>query len=269
MMHGLRFAIRMLGVVTGLLLGLLTVFSVFPWVRPTVRAWLTRHWSCALLAICGIAVRVYGQPLMQGAVLTVANHVSWVDIFVLNRVRATAFIAKSEVRRWPLIGWLVAGAGTLFIARGARHAVRAVSQQMRARFQAGGAVGLFPEGTTSTGATVLPFHVSLFAPAVAAEVPVQPVALRFFQHHDRSTCAAFVGDETLLANLWRVLGARGLSVEAHYLAPLWPGDVGDDANAGATPWQASPPGLTQNVSAATTRQLLAQAAHAAIAAVLR
>jgi len=254
MMHALRFFIRMLGVVTGLLLGLLTVITVFPWARPATRAWLTRHWSCALLAVCGIAVRVTGQPVRHGAVLTVANHVSWIDIFVLNRVRATAFIAKSEVRRWPLIGWLAAGAGTLFIARGARHAVRAASRQMHQRFQAGGAVGLFPEGTTSTGETVQPFHASLFAPALDAAVTIQPVALRFFHrrgpHTTRSATAAFVGEETLVANLWRVLGETGLSVEATYLPIL--SIVAADGQ----------------VQAQQARQSLARAAQAAIASVV-
>jgi len=251
MMHALRFFIRTLGVVTGLLVGLLTVITVFPWARAGVRAWLTRHWSCAMLAVCGLKVRIHGQPILHGAVLTVANHVSWIDIFVLNRVRATAFIAKSEIRRWPLIGWLAAGAGTLFIARGARHAVRTVSRQMHQRFQAGGAVGLFPEGTTTTGETVQPFHASLFAPALDACVTVQPVVLRFFHHNARSPCAAFVGEETLVANLWRVLGETGLSVQATYLPAL--------SIAGAN-------GQVQD--SPQTRQSLARAAQAAIACVL-
>jgi len=250
-MHTLRFTVRFLGLVVGVLAGLVTTITVFPWAHPRWRARLTRHWSCATLAVCGVAVRVRGQPVLRGAVLFVANHVSWIDIFVLNRVRVTTFIAKSDVRHWPLIGRLVAGAGTLFIDRHQRHAVRTVNRQMGERLQEGGAVGLFPESTTSTGQTVRPFHTSLFAPALDAGIPVQPVALRFFHHHARSPYAAFVGDETLVANLWRVLGATGLSVEAHYLPPLFPHRI--DGHLPDVP---------------PTRQSLAHAAQIAIASAI-
>jgi len=251
-MHTLRFAVRLSGLVAGLLAGMVTILIVFPWAAPRWRAWLTRHWSCAMLAVCGVAVRASGQPVLHGAVLFVANHVSWIDIFVLNRARATTFIAKSDVRHWPLIGWLAAGAGTLFIARHQRHAVRTVNRQIGERFREGDAVGLFPESTTSTGQTVLPFHTSLFAPALDVGIPVQPVALRFFRHHARNPYAAFVGEETLIANLWRVLGATGLSVKAHYLPPLLPGRA--DGHLPHAP---------------QTRQSLAREAQIAIASVIQ
>src|SRR3546814_2777003 len=89
------------------------------------------------MAMCGIRVVESGDPVLSGPVLWVANHVSWVDIFVVNSVRATAFVAKSEIRGWPLIGWLAAGAGTLFIERGQRHAVHAVGESVQARFRQG------------------------------------------------------------------------------------------------------------------------------------
>lgn len=216
----LRFTARLLLVAPWLLLGLLAVTVVFPFASLAVRSWMMRHWSRALMACCGVSVRVQGQAVMEGPVLTVANHVSWIDIFVLDSVRATAFIAKSEIRRWPVIGWLVAGAGTVFIQRGQRHAVSVVGKDMRRRFDQGEAVGLFPEGTTSEGLALLPFHASLFEPACGLSVAVQPVALRFLHHGRRSGYAAFVGEESLVANLWRVLGATGLSVEAVYLPPL-------------------------------------------------
>ena len=92
-----------------------------------------------------------GEPVLHGGVLWVVNHISWLDIFFLNGVRATAFIAKSEIRQWPVIGWLVAGAGTIFIERASRHAVHKVGLAMQTHFARKQAVGLFPEGTTSPG----------------------------------------------------------------------------------------------------------------------
>lgn len=215
-----RVILRLILVLPWIVFGLLCVGLAYPLMRRGARASLNRYWSRTLMAICGIRVVPGGVPILAGPVLWVANHVSWIDIFVINSVRATAFVAKSEIRGWPLIGWLVAGAGTLFIERGQRHAVHAVGESMQARFSQGAAVGLFPEGTTSEGDIVRPFHASLFEPARTAGVPIQPVALRFLQHGRRSPLAAFVGEETLAANLWRVLGATGLSVEIEFLSPL-------------------------------------------------
>uniref|UniRef100_UPI0039F06709 lysophospholipid acyltransferase family protein n=1 Tax=Bordetella sputigena TaxID=1416810 RepID=UPI0039F06709 len=219
-MRLLRFLPRALAVALMVLLGLVLVGTVYPLVRARGRDLLNRTWSRCLLRVCGVRLLVQGEPLMQGPVLIVANHVSWLDIFVINAVRPTAFVAKSEIRRWPIVGRLVAGAGTLFLQRGHRHAIHTVGEAMKGRFAQGESVGLFPEGTTTEGFSLLPFHGSLFEPARQAGVAIQPVALRFLRHGRRDAFAAFVGEETLVGNLWRVLGARGLAVETFYLSPL-------------------------------------------------
>jgi 1-acyl-sn-glycerol-3-phosphate acyltransferase len=218
----LRFLPRAAAVILLVLLGLLLVGLVYPFIGIRGRAALNKTWSRCLLWLCGVRVIVHGQALLQGPVLFVSNHVSWLDIFVINAVRPTAFVAKSEIRRWPIVGWLVAGAGTLFIQRGQRHAVHAVGVAMQRRFALGEAVGLFPEGTTTEGFSLLPFHGSLFEPARQAGVAIQPLALRFLRHGQRDAFASFVGEETLVGNLWRVLGASGLAVETVYLPPLPP-----------------------------------------------
>jgi 1-acyl-sn-glycerol-3-phosphate acyltransferase len=143
--------------------------------------------------------------------------VSWLDIFVLNVVRSTTFVAKQEIRRWPLLGWLAAGADTIFIERGFRHAVQRVGHAMHKRFARGQVVGLFPEGTTSEGFDVLSFYGNLFEPGRATEVTVQPVALTYFYLGQRSAMPAFVGEESLIRNLWRILGATGVSVGLTFL----------------------------------------------------
>lgn len=209
----LLFPFRLILLVTWVLGGLVTVIAFFPVLRLRSRQWLIHNWSRVLMACCGVKVRWRGQPKRDGAVLWVANHVSWVDIFVMDSVRAVSFIAKSDIRKWPLLGWLVAGAGTLFIERGRRHAVRAVGHQMNARFARGEAVGLFPEGTTSPGLDVAPFHTSLFEPALRAGVDIQPVALLFLHRGERTTRYAFVGDQTLVHNIWNLLTATGTVVE--------------------------------------------------------
>ena len=230
-MRGLRFAVRALMAVAWIFLGLLTIGLVFPIVGTGGRLWLKQHWSRVLLWISGIAWRVRGEPVRAGPVLFAVNHVSWLDIFVLNCARPTTFVAKSEIRSWPLIGWLAAGADTIFIERGFRHAVHRVGLAMQARFQRGQSVGLFPEGTTSEGFDLLPFYANLFEPAIQSGVAVQPVALRFYHQGKRSSHAAFVGEQTLVANIWLVFSGGGVTIEMVFLPPSWNGHAPAPARA--------------------------------------
>jgi len=213
----LRFTLRLVLVTCWILCGLLIIALTYPWIGLSGRLWAKKYWSKILLGLCGVRVIQRGDPVLHGGVLWVANHISWLDIFFLNGVRATAFIAKSEIRRWPLLGWLVAGAGTIFIERASRHAVHKVGIAMQAHFAREQAVGLFPEGTTSLGFDLLPFYANLFEPARKAAVQIQPVALLYFHQGRRSDVAAFVGEQTLLDSVWCVLSASGLSVEIHFL----------------------------------------------------
>ena len=219
-MNVVLFALRAPVVSLWVLCGLATIGLVFPWVGRSGRLALKKHWSRVLLGICGVRTRIEGEPVRAGAVLWAVNHVSWLDIFVLNVVRATAFVAKQEIRHWPLIGWLAAGADTIFIERGYRHAVHRAGQAMKLRFSRHQPVGLFPEGTTSDGFDVLNFYGNLFEPAREPDVTIQPVALRYYHQGQRSALPAFVGEESLVQNLWRLLGATGVSVELVFLPPI-------------------------------------------------
>ncbi len=212
-----RFTLRVVLVTCWILCGLLTIALTYPWIGLSGRLSAKKYWSKILLGLCGVRVTQKGDPILRGGVLWVVNHISWLDIFFLNGVRATAFIAKSEIRRWPVLGWLVSGAGTIFIERASRHAVHKVGLAMQTHFAREQAVGLFPEGTTSSGFDLLPFYANLFEPARKAAVQIQPVALLYFHQGQRSDLAAFVGEQTLLDSVWCVLSAKGLSVEMHFL----------------------------------------------------
>lgn len=207
---------RLLLVILWVLLGLTTQVLSFAWAGPRWRAWAIRNWSKGLLRIVGLRVQVYGHA-HPAPVLWVANHVSWLDIFVLNQVAAGTFIAKHEIRRWPVIGWLVAASGTLFIDRSSRRAAQEMSQAMAARLRLGERLCLFPEGTTSDGMGVLPFRGALLQAAVDAGLPIQPLALAYHHYGYRSAFAAYINDESLVANLWRLLWSGGISVDLHLL----------------------------------------------------
>ena len=220
-MSALRFAARALAALLWVCAGLLVLALAFPLVPRAKRLMIKQWWSGVLMRLCGIGVTHQGCPIKSGPVLWVINHVSWLDIFALNQVRAAVFIAKSEIRRWPLLGLLAVGADTIFIERASRHAVQKVGRAMQEKFERGQAVGLFPEGTTSSGYDLLPFYANLFEPARRSKVPIQPVALLFFHHGRRSDFAAFVGQENLMQNLWRVLGGTGIQIQIEFLPPIW------------------------------------------------
>ncbi len=219
-MSFLLVLLRLPFVLVWLVSSLLSVATIYPLVSPSMRGRMNQGWSSAIVRICGVRVEVMGEPRAPGAALWVANHVSWIDIFILAGIRSVFFVAKSEIRSWPVVGWLVAKVGTVFLQRGQRQSIRQVGEEMQLRFRRGEVIGLFAEGTTSSGFDVLPFHSSLFDPAIRGQVDIQPVALRFMHHGRRSDFAAFVGDETLVANLWTLLGATGVSVEVEFLPAI-------------------------------------------------
>lgn len=259
-MSVLRFTFRASLVAIWVIVGLLLIASLFWWVGLAGRLSIKKYWSAVLVRLCGVRVRSSGIPYLKGPVLWAVNHVSWLDVFVLNLERSTAFVAKSEIRHWPLIGWLAAGADTIFIERASRHAVRAVGLAMQKRFARGQAVGLFPEGTTSEGFDVLNFYANLFEPARLPGVAIQPVALKYFHHGQRSQFAAFVGEETLIANLWRVLGATGIEIETVFLPPI----IAPDLAPINTPFMPA-----EAIYECPSRNILAQHARASIQNVVR
>jgi 1-acyl-sn-glycerol-3-phosphate acyltransferase len=187
--------------------------------RPGQRvAAIAEWWHTSLCQILDLRIEIHGEPL-DGPCLLVANHVSWLDPICLSTVRPLRFLANGGVRQRPLIRWLAARLGTHFLAGGAVGAETAAAQAMRA----GHAVAMFPEGTTSDGIAVRRFHAPLFQAAILAEVPVQPVAIRYREAGERSTRAPFLGEDTLLAHLWRLAATPGMVVEIAFLSPIYAG----------------------------------------------
>jgi 1-acyl-sn-glycerol-3-phosphate acyltransferase len=186
---------------------------------------IIRWWSGTLMRIFGFRVRRFGTPL-PGAAFFVANHVSWIDIELLHSQRMLGFVAKAEISRWPLIGWLASRAGTIYHHRGNNESLHGVMHQMLERLRSGESVGVFPEGRTTDGAAIGPFHARIFQPAVLAEVPVQPVALRYGRGGNAQTLVAFAEGESFLGNFLRLLGEPGREAEVHFLEPVLPGADG-------------------------------------------
>jgi 1-acyl-sn-glycerol-3-phosphate acyltransferase len=196
--------------------GIATTAFVFPMIGLLRRQALIRRWSERLLRIMNIESRVHGLPPggLPGNMLIVANHISWLDIFVLNTVQPARFIAKAELKRWPLVGLLIAGCGTLFIERERRRDAHRVNDHAREVLAAGDTIAIFPEGTTTDGTTLLPFHGSLLQPVIDAKGDLQPIAIRYLNRDGTYNDApAYVGDLTFMGSFWRVLGERAMVVD--------------------------------------------------------
>lgn len=203
-----------------LLYGVLTIILLFPWLSEHNRNRIIRRWSRGILAILNIRMRASGElpGLDTRNVMVVSNHISWLDIYVLNAVRPVRFVSKMEVLSWPLIGWLAKRTGTLFIDRTKRHDTARVNHQLAAVMNSGGVVAIFPEGTTGDGSKLLPFHASLLQPVVQSHSHLLPVALRY-THADGSLnkAPAYVDDLTFGQSLAMILGQKTIYVEVEFL----------------------------------------------------
>ena len=160
-----------------------------------------------------------GSPL-PGAVMFVANHVSWIDIELMHSQRMMGFVAKAEISRWPLVGWLASRGGTIYHHRGSNDSLHGVMHQMVQRLEQGLAVGVFPEGRTTRGDAIATFHARIFQPAVLAKVPAQPVALKYGARGSAQTIVAFGERENFFQNFVRLLGEPGRVAEVHFLEPV-------------------------------------------------
>jgi 1-acyl-sn-glycerol-3-phosphate acyltransferase len=226
-MRLLRTLLRLpfLAVHLGVFLPMLVAVLVFPgsrqwaWNGECLHGRLIRRWSAGLMRVFGFTVKRYGTPL-PGAVLFVANHVSWIDIELFHSQLWAGFVSKAEVEKWPLVGWLASLGGTIYHHRGSQDSLHGVMHQMVLRLEEGRPVAVFPEGRTTSGEGLGVFHARIFQPAVLANVPAQPVALRYGAGGDAQTIVAFAANETFMGNFVRLLGEPSRVAEVHFLEPV-------------------------------------------------
>ena len=193
---------------------------------------LKRRWSRQLLETLGIRLKVSARgtawPGHLGDMrtawpargLVVCNHISWLDIYVINALTPAAFVAKDDVQHWPLIGWLCAHTETIFLARGSRAAAQRTREAMLEHLD-DVHVAVFPEGTTTGGDRVLSFHAALFQSAIDAGVPVLPLALRYADANGNpSRAPAYDGDITMWQCLRTIAQSGGLKADLRVLEAI-------------------------------------------------
>lgn len=212
-----------------ILIGMLRPWGELRVGEATLGAKVVNWWQGGLMWIFGFRLRRVGTPL-PGAVLFVANHVSWIDISALHSQRMMGFVAKREIAGWPVVGWLAKRGHTIFHTRGNTESLGDVMDVMQQRLRNGEAVGVFPEGRTRSGHVVGPFHARIFLAAVETAVPVQPVALRYGKGGSAQTIVAFGPNENFFQNFMRLLGEPARPVDVLFLPPILPGSAAGRRN---------------------------------------
>ena len=201
--------------------GWCTITFLFSRLTPSQREERVQDWARGLLRVLGLDLEVHGEPVARGPALIVANHISWLDILALHAARFCRFVSKADVHHWPLIGPLATGAGTLYIERESRRDALRVVHHMAESLRAGDVLAVFPEGTTSDGTALLPFHANLLQAAITADAPVQPVALGFVDAATRRPTRApcYIDDDTLISSMWRTLTSPRIVVVVRFGPP--------------------------------------------------
>lgn len=205
--------------------GFVIVSCVFPLINRTYHPnnarcktnRIKQKWLQVFSKILSLDIHIEGRAVEDSA-LIISNHVSWLDIIVLGQHLPGYFVAKNDILAWPVIGYLSKRVGTVFVRRGDKQAIHRTTEQMSWLLKQNSKVFVFPEGTTSEGSTVLPFHSSLLQPGLLTKSAIQPVALRY--SGEANAQAPFVGDDAFIPHLLKMLKLRNIEVSIKILPAL-------------------------------------------------
>lgn len=216
---------RISRIIVHTLLGLFTATLAFPIASKHFKLRLIKWWCKHLLGIFNVSVIHYGNrpPSYTTASnnMLIANHVSWIDIYAINSILPIRFIAKSDIRTWPVFGYLASKSNVLFIERGKKHHAARLVDVVAMSLNAGDNLCLFPEGTTTDGTEIRQFKSSLIQSAIQAHTTIWPVAIRYPRHDgSANTEVAYAGETTLVQSMQQVLLQKRPIVELHFLESI-------------------------------------------------
>jgi 1-acyl-sn-glycerol-3-phosphate acyltransferase len=180
-----------------------------------------KAWSQHTLEILGIQV-LHETSLTQieqsaAPLMFVANHVSWIDALIIQSIQPSIFVAKAEVKAWPIVGSIAKGCGVVFVDRGSPSSARRMVDEVSSALHHGYCVAVFPEGTSSEGSSVSLFHANLFEAAINHHIQIQPLAIRYTNPNTGALClkAAFIGDIGFVQSLHQVMTSTGIQAKVH------------------------------------------------------
>ena len=205
----------------------LIVWFKFPRSSREQKMMLMRDWSAHVLNVMNIRLTIAlatSTSCANTTHLLVANHVSWLDVLVIQSMQPRVFVAKSEVSHWPLVGYLAKACGVIFVDRSSPSSAKKMVEDVTIALQHGYSVAGFPEGTSSEGHEVSLFHANLFEAAIHRDIGVLPMALRYTNSETRSLClkAAFVGEIGFIKSVHQIMSQRSIHVDVNFGEPLLP-----------------------------------------------
>ena len=220
----LRFAFRLSCIAVCLLYGMAEMFFLFPFYSKRRKLRAIQLWSLRVLASCGMKLETFGTPPVEGrGQLLICNHISWLDIMAVNGAFPGRFVAKDDVAKWPVVGYLATQAQTVYVTRnkGTKGNTAKINNVTEA-LQNGDTVALFPEGTSTEGREILPFKPSFFQTAYNANVPLIPVLCRYPNPDGSSPNPhmAYYGDISLWQSICMIIGQPSGKAELHFLEPI-------------------------------------------------
>ncbi len=216
----IRFLVMLLLQAVFLILAALLCL-VFPFsknVRWRFAAYWGRIWARACCLALNIKIRQEGIPVPKEAMLVVSNHIGMPDVFVMGALIPGFFVAKLDVRNWPLVGWMAGVGGAVFVDRSRRQSSGGLVDEMVKRLESGISVHLFPEGGAMDGTAIAPFKTPPFEAAIRAGVAVLPVVLRY--HDDNKPPIACWHSISFFEHLKNILMAPKIEVTAILLPPV-------------------------------------------------
>lgn len=220
-LNGLRLGgfplVKLLRLMTEVFRGGLVLWLHFPQLQRDDKLRQIQHWARRVLLILDIEVQCTGLPPVTSAGLVVANHLSWLDILVIQSLVPGVFVAKSEVRRWPLVGSMAQACATIFVERSSLRSTRAMVEGTMKAFEQGYSVVAFPEGTSSDGSDLAAFHSNIFESAIKARIHVRPVTLMYVHGPTGlpTDAALFIGDMTLASSLRKIMAKSTIRTQVH------------------------------------------------------
>jgi 1-acyl-sn-glycerol-3-phosphate acyltransferase len=203
--------------------GLLLVGCVFPHLQPSERDEVIESWCREVLDVLSIRLNLRGEwpPEKVSSVMFVSNHVSWVDILVINACRRVRFVAKAEVRQWPLIGWMAARTGTIFLKRTSPRELARVSKSVATILRHGDCIALFTEETTSDGSPLHASHSGFLESAIASEALIWPVGISYHRlDGSLDTDIAVAGSQSVTSSIVNILARPAIRVRLAFTDPV-------------------------------------------------
>ena len=223
---------RISRVATHTLIGLFVVTLIFPVGTKHLKLGLIKWWCKHLLSIFNVSVITLGNspPSYKTASnnMIIANHISWVDIHAINSILPLTFLAKSDIKSWPVFGYLASKGNVLFIERGKRHHATRIVDITTRNLKVGDNLCLFPEGTTTDGTIIMPFKGSVIQSAIDAQSTIWPVAIRYPRADGSiNTEVAYAGDTTMAESIQQLLLQKNPVIELHFMTPIFTVELAD------------------------------------------